>query len=393
MDEQKKVGYLCGGVRVSTKDTAEASGPRTHVLGVISAFKAMGWPVEEFIVGDMAPASLSSTGSEKALTRSMLHVIAGDIVRLLVNFVGQRVAWWRLGRSVSFVYERFASYQAIGNIFRRRNIPWILETNGIYYHEAKKDRGSIYFQRIAKFLEINAYRKCTYLICPTTELKEIIIREGNIPSSKILVVPNGVDTEFYDPSRWEPNRYFSEFTVGFVGTMTAWQNLSRLLLAIKNLNEKNMLISATLVGNGLEYENLEDQIIELGIEKQVKLVGRVSRSDIPSLILGFDCAYACQTPPEYGKFYLSPLKLYEYMSLGKPVIATIAPDAESVIKDDRYGILLNPKDQSEIERGLVKMYEQFQTQNGHDTAGIRRSIEDSHSWLVRVSDMMAEMKL
>lgn len=393
MAEQKKVGYLCGGARVSTKDGAEASGPRTHVLGVISAFKRMGWDVEEFIVGDMVSSSFSTTGSEKVLTKSIFHVIAGDIARVCVNIFGQRIAWWRIGRKVSFVYERFASYQALGNMFRRRGIPWILETNGIYYHEAKNDRGSIFFERVAKFLELNAYRKCTYLICPTAELKEIIIKEGNVPPEKILVVPNGVDTGYYDPAQWEPNRHFSEFTVGFVGTMTAWQNLSRLLQAVKNLNQKNIPISITLVGNGLEFDNLKEQVAELGIENKVKLAGRVKRSEIPSLILGFDCAYACQVPPEYGKFYLSPLKLYEYMSMGKPVIATEAPDAKSVIKDEVHGILLDPTNQDALETALAKMHAQFQNAGEVNANTIRKTIEENHSWLVRVEDMMGKIDI
>ncbi len=85
---QRRLGYLSGAPRVSTRHEAGADGPRVHVLGVMSAFRALGWDVRPYIVGDRVPlAWVLGDGSDRALRENALKRLAADMVRLGMGIV------------------------------------------------------------------------------------------------------------------------------------------------------------------------------------------------------------------------------------------------------------------------------------------------------------------
>jgi len=96
------------------------------------------------------------------------------------------------------MYERFAVLQALGWVFKRDGIPWILETSGLYSDEAKTERNSLVLTGVARRLEVFAYGRCDVLVCVSAALKELVVEKTGVDPEKILVVPNGVDAAFFD---------------------------------------------------------------------------------------------------------------------------------------------------------------------------------------------------
>ena len=118
MSNQQRLGYLSAGPRVSTRQTAEMGGPRSHVIGIIKGFQAQGWEVKQFIVGDRLPSTLSGKGSEAQLTQSQFKTFLADLVRIAIGAINARQAWRELGDRVDWAYERFAAFQSLGWIFQ-----------------------------------------------------------------------------------------------------------------------------------------------------------------------------------------------------------------------------------------------------------------------------------
>src|SRR5688572_19920407 len=110
--KSQKLLYLSGAPRISTRADSETPGPRSHVLGVIEAFEALGWDVTRFIAGDHLPARFSNSGSERAITSSRIRTLAADILRILLA-VRHRVGAARLVRRhpPTLIYERIALFQ------------------------------------------------------------------------------------------------------------------------------------------------------------------------------------------------------------------------------------------------------------------------------------------
>ena len=385
------LGYLSGAPRVSTRVDAEATGARAHVSGVIGAFKGLGWEVQTFIVGDRVPRKWTAKGTQKALSTSFYRRLVADMLRLVMNTVNAQRVWLELGGNVDWVYERFAAFQMLGWPFKQHGVPWILETNGPLFYEAKSERKSIVLSQIARRLEVKAYRECDVLICITESLKEIIVQVASIPPEKVVVIPNGVDTTFCDPEHYEPKRLFDSFTIGFVGNLYAWAGLDLLLEALNELRAAGIDLSLVVVGDGLMRESLEAQAQQLGLSSSVAFVGRVPWSEVPHYIAGFDVAFSGQVQLQVGKMYHSPLKLYEYTAMAKPVVASAFEDARRIIQDGETGFLFQAGDKADLKGAITRAYHSWSVL---PTMGrkAREEIVANHSWTARIDTLITEVE-
>ena len=390
MSTIKRLGYLSAAPRVSTHPEAEASGPRAHVLGVMRAFQALEWEVLPFIVGDRVPPKWRGKGSEKAVSGSFLGTLAADLIRLILGTLNALKAWRELGGKVDWVYERFAALQSLGWIFQRQGVPWILETSGPFFYEAKFERKSVVLSSVARWMEIQAYRQCDVLVCVSEALKEIVVCEAKIPPEKVVLVPNGVDTEFFNPELYQPKRLFAEFTIGFVGTLTNWQGLDLLLYALKDLQAEGITLCSIVVGDGLMLEEWRALAQNLGVSTKVAFVGRVPRYQVPEYIAGFDVGYSGQIELQMGTMYHSPLKLYEYMAMGKPVIASAFEDAQRALRQNETGFLFPAGNLAELKQTLLSAYEA--RERLHEMGGkARAEVLAEHSWIARVEKMIEDV--
>lgn len=385
------LGYLSGAPRVATTPDAEAVGPRSHVLGVIKAFEALDWEVKPFIVGDRVPRKWVTKGSERAVSGGLIRTSVADITRLILSVVNARRAWQELGKQTDWVYERFASFQSLGWIFKRHGVPWILETNAPLSYEATTDRKSVVLSGLARSLEVRAYQKCDVLVAVSETLKEILVQELGIPPKKVLVVPNGVDTAFFNPEQHKPKRVFEGFTVGFVGTFRAWAGLDFLLEALHDLRAEGVDVSLVAVGDGPMRKNWEDQAQRLNLSGNVTFVGRVPWQEVPQYVAGFDVGYSGQVQLQIGKMYLSPLKLYEYMAMAKPVVASAFEDAQRTICDGETGFLFKAGSKDDLKRVLLRAYQQ-QAVLPEIGNKARDEIVANHSWAARISTLIAEVE-
>jgi len=387
-----RLGYLSAAPRVSTRPDAEASGPRAHVLGVIRAFETLGWEVHPFIAGDRVPARMTR-GSESALAGSRARALAADVVRLGLGVVNSRRASLELIGQVDWVYERFAALQAIGWVFRRRGVPWILETQGPFYREARSERKSVVLGGLARRMELGAYRSCDALVCVSETLKELVVAEAGVDPQKVIVVPNGVDLERFDPEGHPARRIFGEeaFTVGFVGSLIAWQAVDVLLRAAAQLRAEGLHIHVVVVGDGSARAEWEALAPALGIGDAVRFTGRVSGDDVPGYIAGFDLAYSGQVPLKVGGMYHSPLKLYEYMAMRTPVVASAFADARSLVEGKDTGYLFAGGDVADLAHTLRRAYAERASLRDKGRAA-REEIERNHSWTARVRDMITQLE-
>ena len=383
---KRRLAYLSGAPRVSTSPEAVLGGPRSHILGVTSGFESVGWEVRQFIVGDRVPRSWVGVGSERALARSWFRALAADLLRLVVGPIYTRQSWRALGAESDWVYERFAIFQAMGEIFKRHGKLWILETNGLAHQEAR-DRHTLALTGLAKRLEYRAYQRCDYLVCVSSTLKEMIVDRVEIPAGKVVVMPNGVDTSLFDPARHDPIRMFEGFTVGYSGSLTPQQNVDLLLEAVHELNGENIPIHLTVVGDGPMRETWETLTAALSLSSRVRFMGQVQPEAVPSYILGFDVGYSGHGVSD-GPIFYSPIKLYEYMAMAVPVVASRLPDTQRVIDDGKIGFLYQSRNKEQLKHALRRAYDR-RARLPEMGQQARQRVIDNESWASRVSALIA----
>ncbi|AWW29057.1 glycosyltransferase WbuB [Echinicola strongylocentroti] len=384
-----KLLYLSGAPRVSTQLKADAGGARAHILGVINGFRSLNWDVSEFIVGNRIMKSGHKTDFQKSLSKSYFKRLAADLIRITYGAYNNRISY-KMHHQVDCVYERLGAFQLMGMKFRKNGVPWILETNSVLYEEAKNDRKSIILSGICKKMEAKAYHSCDYLVCVTDELKTMVLEHFDIDPGKILVVPNGVDTDRFDPESVSPIREHDDFTVGFVGSMIAWCGVDVLIRAVDILKEE-IPIKVTVVGDGLKKNEWENDCANAGLGDTITFVGRKPWNQIPSYIGGFDVCYSGQVATHSGKMYHSPLKIYEYLSMGKPVLAARFQDASKMIQDQQNGFCFKSGDVNDLVEKIRLAYELFK-KGKFDPDLIREPVVQSHSWKSRIEFILKETK-
>jgi glycosyltransferase involved in cell wall biosynthesis len=374
----RRLGYLSGAPRVTTRSASDAAGPRAHVLGVIDGFERRGWTVSRYIVGDRMPEVVARDG-ESMLQRGRAWTLAADIARMGLRGRHTGGAWSELGTSVDWVYERFALFQSLGSRFARHGIPWILETNAMLTEEASRERSGVVLTGLSRRLEQRAYHECTALIAISQALADRLVADMGVPREKIAVIPNGVDVHRFDPAGVDTPRSARAFTVLFVGSLASWQGLDVLLRASALVPDVNV----TIAGDGPERASLTALAERLHIAAQ--FLGRVSPDGIPALMASADVCYSGHSA------FRSPLKLYEYMAMGRPVISSAVPDAKAALVDGQSGFLFAPGDVDDLARALRTA---VSARECLDVMG-QRARHDAvahHSWDARVAAICAHVE-
>jgi len=113
------------------------------------------------------------------------------------------------------------------------------------------------------------------------------------------------------------------FYAGFVGSFRSWQGLDTLIKAINIVRKQGYeKIRFILVGNGDPLEQFKEMVKAYGLGKETIFTGRVKYEEVPILINCFDVCLAPFKKERNAKIGLSPLKLYEYLACGRPVITS-----------------------------------------------------------------------
>lgn len=386
-----RIGYLSGSPRISTRFQAGEHGPACHVLGTMSGFRSAGWEVFPYIVGDRVPLRWV-VPSQSGPRPGPCARLAADILRIGSNRWHGRKAVREIGGDVDWVYERYGVFQSMGMTFKRRGIPWILETNTPFALENEREslRRSVCFKNAARRHEKRAYRQCDALVVQTAALKEIVIDFAQVAAEKVFIVPNAVDVKrFSDPL---PVRKFCAPTIGFVGALRRWQSLQDLIVAIGDLGREGMPFNLVIIGIGEQQQEWQHLAQSLGLADRVLFAGSIPPEQVPAWIAGFDIGFCGQSRLVAGRpMYFSPLKLYEYMAAAKPVLASEHEDARRLVVPGRTGYLFKPDSIS----GLKSVMKQaWRDRDSWPAMGqrARQLIVSGHTWEVRIAAAIVQLQ-
>jgi glycosyltransferase involved in cell wall biosynthesis len=236
---------------------------------------------------------------------------------------------------VDLVYERYALWGRTATAWARANgVCSILEVNSPLPEEQTRHR--VLVDRVAAIdVAYAATGQANVVICVSDRVAEWVRTLGAASPDAVHTVPNGVDTRRFSPSVWR--RDLPTFTLGFVGTLKPWHGVEDLVRAFGILHAGDPSYRLLLVGDGPERARIDQVIADLELDGAVELTGAVEPVDIPRQLTRMDLAVA-PYPPLEG-FYFSPLKIYEYLAAGLPVVASdvgtlpellVPPDAAQV---------------------------------------------------------------
>lgn len=162
-----------------------------------------------------------------------------------------------------------------------------------------------------------------------------------------LYVPNSTDLEIFDPSRF-PTREHKQCTMIWSGIMYEYMRLENLLIALKEMKEDAVL---EFLGGGPKRSKIICFAKSLKIEHKVNFWNWASRTVVPERLANADIGivYTSETLYEICK---CPGKLFEYMAMELPVVATNVGEAAAIIREADCGLEVPPNEPRALAKAL-----------------------------------------
>ena len=245
-------------------------------------------------------------------------------------------------------------------IFRKR---LVFEVNGLANEEQRLKRESV-FNWIVSFLICAAERIATKysdrVVSVTPQIAAYLRERFDCISEKIEVIANGVNMDMFHPiqdekllSHWRQKLkiWSEEKVVVFVGNLAPWQGVDDLIRVAPSLTTKLERIKFLIIGDGVLRKDLEREVQRLGMSDYFLFTGMVEHDQIPYCINMADVCIVLKKRLQSG---YSPIKVYEYMACGKPVIASRVEGLE-FIEIEGVGRLVEPGDSLSLEKTIIDL--------------------------------------
>ncbi|HWO57521.1 MAG TPA: glycosyltransferase family 4 protein [bacterium] len=289
------------------------------------------------------------------------------------------------------ICERYSLFSVAGRESARwHDLPFVLEVNAPLAREAKEHRQLI-LEPLALAIERYLYASADQVVTVSAALATHVSRIA--PAASVSVIPNGVDVDAFESvasaSDWRESRGLTrngDFCIGFIGSLKPWHGLDILMDAFAQLEPSRSRYRLLLIGDGPLRPALEREVQERNLAAQVVMTGAIPHEEIPSATQACDVLVAPY--PSMENFYFSPLKVYEYMAAGRPIVASRIGQIASILTHEENALLSEPGKALPLARAIERL------RGDSDLAGrlaqrARHDAFTSHSWRRRMVDWIA----
>ncbi|MEL6405962.1 MAG: glycosyltransferase family 4 protein [Chloroflexota bacterium] len=217
------------------------------------------------------------------------------------------------------------------------------------------------------------------------------LEEDGIAPEKLLKVPNGINADIFnanvDGSAIRAEYGFADDTIVivFVGSFQPYHRVDLLLHAFQQL-ETAQDVRLLLVGEGRQRQEAVDLAEKIGVADKTVFTGYVDYHDVPRYASAGDIAIMPAT-----NTYGNPMKVYEYMALGK---AVLAPDYETITEIGTHGedlMTFETEKIASIEQTLATVIEDADLRQRLGTAAAQ-TIASEHTWEKRGETLLGAIE-
>jgi glycosyltransferase involved in cell wall biosynthesis len=348
-----KLAYLRGKARIPYRRPAarralyingnlwfglKAGGSIGHVAGVINSLLRRGYEVHS-----------AACGRAGLLDESAVHVelvpqrVFGFPVELNSYRYHQRMlpvlSAHAKRTEPSFIYQRLSLANFAGvELSRRFKVPLVTEYNGSEVWVQQHWGRPLSYQKLALEAESAMLRHSHLIVTISEVLRQELIARG-VPQRRIVMYPNCIDPSVFDPARFSQAEIAAlrarhgipegAILATFIGTFGRWHGVDVLALAIRKMLEEQPEFLAKarmhflLVGDGMKMSQVRATLDHPLAARYVTFTGLVPQREAPSYLAAADVLLSPHVKnPDGTPFFGSPTKLFEYMAMGKPIIAS-----------------------------------------------------------------------
>jgi glycosyltransferase involved in cell wall biosynthesis len=313
-----------------------------HIREMVRAFRQLGHEVA--VAGPLGEQRPQEAGRQGLLSSMKKHLPRQlfELLEISYSLYCLRELDGRIRKTrPDFVYDRYITFNA-GALWaaRRHNVPYILEVNApLALERSSEPDEKLHLKKLAHFFERYICSNADRTIVVSSPLRDYLESAG-VPPHKCLVMPNGVDQDKFVPR--PANRELAArlkvepgmTVIGFTGILRPWHGLEMLIRAVGELNAKGKKVFLLIVGDGPVRGAIEKSLVDAGLGGCSRITGKVPHEEVADYVNLFDIAVSPK-----ATFYASPMKVVEYMSLGKAVVVPDTDNFRDLVDGGVNGVL------------------------------------------------------
>src|SRR5262245_35658226 len=245
---------------------------------------------------------------------------------------------------------------------RETNLPVIYELR--YYDEdaaagrGKTSHNSLRY-RLTRRLEQSVLEKATRVTTISKAMRADLVSRGVDPG-KMFVMPNGVDTNFFEPRPPDAgliSRYdlAGKIIIGYIGSFYFYEGLERLIDAMILLLAKRSDVKLLLVGEG-EADRMLRKRVPGQLWEHFAFAGRVAHADAPRYYSVMDILVYPRVNSRLTDL-TTPLKPLEAMAMEKVVVGSDVGGLRELFNDGEVGFLVEPENPRALAKRLLSLVE------------------------------------
>ena len=357
----------------------KSGGSVGHVRGVVDSLRRLGWRTvvasTDLLNGIARDGDFCLVRPRYGLGRNL-----PEIPQYLYNtqLIKTITAYWETWRP-AWIYQRYSLGNYSGAALKKKyHVPLVMEYNGsfrwIMDHWGEKP---LFHKNLADAVEMTNLRAGDVIVVVSKAARDELIARG-IDEAKILVNPNGVDIQRYTPdidgSEVRKEYHLEDFiVVGFIGTFGAWHGAEILAQAVGQFAKKfpayEKRVRFLLIGDGQSMPAVKRIIAAEEAQAWVALTGAIPQEQGAPHLAACDILVAPQIPnPDGSPFFGSPTKVFEYMAMGKGIVASGLDQIGEVLVHGQSAWLVEPGDVGELMHGIKMLV---------DDEGLRRRLGEA----------------
>jgi len=327
-------------------------GSVAHTAGVISGLQDCG--------ADVTVVSSDALAGVSAPTRIVRPEVWFDGWLRELEDLAYNVAFFAAALTTTrqirpdLIYQRHTAFNVASALLSRvLRLPFVLEFNS---SEVWKGRywGGLRLAGAARAVERVNLRAADRIIVVSDVLRDELTGQG-VADCKIVVNPNGVDTRLFSPDisgdavRHQLCISMDDVVIGFSGTFGVWHGVPTLVDAIPRVLQARRNARWLLIGDGPLRHLIPS-------EARVHAVGMLPHAQVPSYLAACDILVSPHgRQADGGEFFGSPTKLYEYMAMGRAIVASRVGQIGEVLADGESALLVEPEDADALASSIVRL--------------------------------------
>ena len=334
--------------------TRSKDGQYVHIEEMITAFRALG---HEVIIVAPPSAETEDFGSDAGLVATLKRYLPKWFYELM-ELSYSLVAYRRLAKAVKqhrpdVLYERYNLFLPAGVwLARTYKLPMLLEVNAPILEERSKYDG-LALTRLARWSQAYCWNNAD-IVLPVTRVLGDIVASYGVPEERMVVIPNGINGERFDfgidvQAAKKALGLENALVLGFTGFVRDWHGLDKVIAMIAR-DRPDAQRQLLVVGDGPERSVLEAQARSLGIAQRVRFTGVIGRDEVAQYVAAFDIALQ---PAVVA--YASPLKLFEYLALGKAIVGPAQPNLREILTHEHNALLFDPQDSDGLSKVIARL--------------------------------------